>query len=92
VFPNVGFTIATINIGKSLQSEGIKWVGSIMTILVVITYLFVGVYHVKAFICWPGKDEDTYAKEGHHKEDLSIQTRRWLGVGDVDVERNEKSE
>ncbi|KAF4627872.1 hypothetical protein G7Y89_g10281 [Cudoniella acicularis] len=34
VFPNVGFTIATINIGNALMSEGIRWLGSVMTILI----------------------------------------------------------
>jgi tellurite resistance protein TehA-like permease len=62
VFPNVGFTIATISLGKAFQSEGIMWVGSAMTILLVATWLFVGCTHIRAvwkkFILWPGKDED----------------------------------
>lgn len=62
MFPNVGFTIATINIGNALMSEGILWVGSAMTILLVVIYLFVGASHVRAVykghILWPGKDED----------------------------------
>lgn len=32
IFPNVGFTIATIKIGNQFQSEAIRWVGSAMTI------------------------------------------------------------
>lgn len=63
VFPNVGFTIATIDIGKAVQSQGILWVGSIMTVLLVIAWLFVAACHIKAVltkqIAYPGKDEDS---------------------------------
>lgn len=63
VFPNVGFTVDTIMIGKELGSAGIKWVGSAMTVLLVITYVFVFVNHVRAVlnkeILLEGKDEDT---------------------------------
>lgn len=62
VFPNVGFTIATIKIGEAFQSAGVKWVGSMMTILLIIMYIFVFVHHVKAVIqkkiMSEGKDED----------------------------------
>lgn len=62
VFPNVGFTIATINIGKALMSEGILWLGSAMTVILVIVWLCVGAAHIRAVwkkqILWPGKDED----------------------------------
>ncbi|KAH6713706.1 voltage-dependent anion channel [Leptodontidium sp. MPI-SDFR-AT-0119] len=62
VFPNVGFTIATIQIGDALVSEGVKWVASGMTIVLVAVWLFVGCTHVRAVwkreILWPGKDED----------------------------------
>ncbi|CAG8981532.1 hypothetical protein HYALB_00013924 [Hymenoscyphus albidus] len=62
VFPNVGFTICTISIGNALMSEGILWVGSVMTILVIVTWIFVGFAHIRAVwrrdILWPGKDED----------------------------------
>ena len=62
VFPNIGFTICTINIGEALMSEGILWAGSVMTVLVVAAWLFVGFFHfravVKKDILWPGKDED----------------------------------
>ena len=71
IFPNVGFTIATISIGKELASEGILWVGSVMTILLVVMYLFVLVNHALAVwnrqILWPGKDEDTYVMEAMGK-------------------------
>lgn len=62
VFPNVGLTLALINIGDQLNSNAITWVGSVMTVLLVITWLFVMVMHVRAIarrdIMWPGKDED----------------------------------
>lgn len=65
VFPNVGFTIATIDIGTQFQSQGVLWVGSAMTILIVIIWCFVFFHHVNAVrrrkILWPGRDED---KEG----------------------------
>ena len=62
VFPNVGFTIAVIDIGEQLLSPGIKWVGSAMTILLVTTWLFVLAMHARAVltkqIMMPGMDED----------------------------------
>jgi len=62
VFPNVGFTIATIEIGREFESEGILWVGSGMTVLVVLGWMFVFVSHMTAVwrhkILWPGRDED----------------------------------
>jgi tellurite resistance protein TehA-like permease len=62
VFPNTGFTINTISIGKELESAGILWVGSAMTILIVVAWLFIFVAQVRAIwlrhILMPGKDED----------------------------------
>lgn len=62
VFPNVGLTIAVIQIGRGLESNAVQWVGSIMTILLVATWLFVMGAHARALwrgdILWPGKDED----------------------------------
>ena len=62
VFPNTGFTIAVIDIGKQLVSPGIMWVGSGMSILLIAMYLFVLGAHVRAIvrkdILWPGQDED----------------------------------
>lgn len=42
VFPNTGFVIATISIGEVLESEGVKWVGSALTIIQVTVWLGVG--------------------------------------------------
>lgn len=62
VFPNVGFTINTIKIGKAFKSEGVLWVGSALTIILVIVWLFVFAAHIRAVllkqVLWPGKDED----------------------------------
>lgn len=62
IFPNVGFTISLISIGKGLESNAILWVSSIMTILLVATYLWILVMHARAIyrcdVLWPGKDED----------------------------------
>ena len=62
MFPNAGFTIATISIGKALESEGIQWIGTAMTIVVILVWFFVAIYHIKSVwkkkILWPGKDED----------------------------------
>jgi C4-dicarboxylate transporter/malic acid transport protein len=62
IFPNVGFTISVIKIGQSLRSEGILWVGTSMTLLLVVVYLFVLACHVRAVwrkkIWFPEKDED----------------------------------
>ena len=62
VFPNVGFTIATISIGRELRSDAILVVGSVMTVLLVLVWFFVMANHVMAVwrcqILYPGKDED----------------------------------
>ncbi|KAF2724729.1 hypothetical protein K431DRAFT_291380 [Polychaeton citri CBS 116435] len=72
IFPNVGFTIATIQIGHGLSgSQGILWVASIMTILLVAMWLFVMVMNVRAVwkrqIMMPGMDED---KDAYKDDDL----------------------
>jgi tellurite resistance protein TehA-like permease len=36
VFPNIGFTLATGYIGEELESEGIQWVASVLTVVLVI--------------------------------------------------------
>ncbi|KAJ6479940.1 voltage-dependent anion channel [Mycena vitilis] len=73
VFPNVGFTIATISIGKMFRSAAVEWVGSGMTVLLVLTYLAVGFNHVRALvrreILWEGRDEDTY---WHHTTETLV--------------------
>jgi tellurite resistance protein TehA-like permease len=57
VFPNTGFVIATISIGQVLQSEGILWVSSVMTVLQVAMWLGVGCATIVAVVrrdmLWP---------------------------------------
>lgn len=67
VFPNVGFTLATIAIGNQLQCKGILWFATAMTLLIFITFCVVLYFNIRAVlvgdIMYPGKDEDT---EDHH--------------------------
>jgi tellurite resistance protein TehA-like permease len=62
VFPNVGFTVATVEIGRELGSEAVLWVGSVMTALLVVVWLaMVGVCARAVWrgrVVFPGKDED----------------------------------
>lgn len=71
IFPNVGFTIATINIGQAFESSAVEWVGTAMTLMLIAMYLFVLVCHVRALIrrdvVAEGKDEDVYINEVRHK-------------------------
>ncbi|KAF7522299.1 hypothetical protein G7054_g12204 [Neopestalotiopsis clavispora] len=82
VFPNVGFTIATLTIGKQFESRGVEWVGTVMTILLVALYLFILVNHAHAFvrkdIVYEGKDEDVYTNEIHHTHGK----KEWRSPGD----------
>ncbi|EKJ67468.1 hypothetical protein NXS19_004029 [Fusarium pseudograminearum] len=62
VFPNIGFTLATGNIGQELESEGIQWVASVLTVFLVIMW-FVVLYGmvsavVRKKLLWPGRDGD----------------------------------
>ena len=62
IFPNVGFTLSTGVLGRELESEGILWVASVMTVLLVVIWLVTVVGCVRAVwrkqIVWPGRDED----------------------------------
>lgn len=64
VFPNVGFTIATIQIGNKLESSGIQLVGTGMGVILFFLWITIVGCHIKAFathmICWPHKDEDAH--------------------------------
>ncbi|KAI1762886.1 voltage-dependent anion channel [Hypoxylon sp. FL1150] len=70
VFPNVGFTITVISVGKMLHSNGVMAVGSAMTVMLVLMWIFVFTNYVKAVIgreIWSeGKDEDVYVNEKCH--------------------------
>jgi tellurite resistance protein TehA-like permease len=62
IFPNAGLTIALIQIGNVLSSNGIKAVTSAMTILLCVVWLWVAALNIKAVwrgqVLWPHKDED----------------------------------
>lgn len=62
IFPNTGFTIVVIEIGRELHSPAISWVGTALTLCLITMYLFVFVAHIRAVVAgdimWPGKDED----------------------------------
>ncbi|KAL6705716.1 hypothetical protein ACN47E_006505 [Coniothyrium glycines] len=72
IFPNVGLTIALIQIANALESPGIKGVCSGATIILVILWLYVAVLTVKGLlekeVLWPGKDEDMEDIEGHQQK------------------------
>ncbi|KAI0554408.1 voltage-dependent anion channel [Xylaria curta] len=71
IFPNVGFTIAVISIGKTSNSPGMLGVGSAMTILLVVGWVVIVIKHVQAVwkghILADGKDEDYYVDERSHR-------------------------
>ena len=73
IFPNAGLTIAAIQIGNVLGSNGIKGVTSAMTILLVIMWIYVAVMNIRAVwkkqVLWPGMDEDMEDIEGHQHFD-----------------------
>ncbi|KAK4542600.1 hypothetical protein LTR36_006648 [Oleoguttula mirabilis] len=74
IFPNAGLTIAAIQIGDVLDSDGIKAVGSAMTIILVAMWLFVVVMNVRAVwlrqVLWPGMDEDMEDVSGHGQAEV----------------------
>ncbi|GKT57981.1 C4-dicarboxylate transporter/malic acid transporter [Colletotrichum tofieldiae] len=63
VFPNVGFAIATVRIGEAFGSEGLLWFATVLTVILVAVWLFVGFCCARAVIrrklVWPGRDEDS---------------------------------
>ncbi|KAI9035599.1 tellurite-resistance/dicarboxylate transporter family protein [Aspergillus affinis] len=48
IFPNVGFTIATIYIGEELESDALAWVGTVMAVLVFVAWLMDLFLHLKS--------------------------------------------
>ena len=62
VFPNTGFTLATISIAQELGTDVLGWVATAMSIIIVFTFGFVMYHHVRAVvvqdIMYPGLDED----------------------------------
>lgn len=62
VFPNTGFVLATISIGKALNSQIILGFTVFMTACLFTTYFFVLYHNIRAVlkqeIMYPGRDED----------------------------------
>jgi C4-dicarboxylate transporter/malic acid transport protein len=62
VFPNTGFILATIQITRELNNEGLKWFTTGMSILLLLVFCFVLFHHIRAVIIqdimYPGRDED----------------------------------
>ena len=62
VFPNTGFTLATISIANELGNDAILWFTTGMSIIMLSVYLFVLGSHIRAVITqeimYPGRDED----------------------------------
>lgn len=62
VFPNTGFVLATISIGKALNSQIILGFTVFMTVCLFTTYFFVLYHNIRAVlkqeIMYPGRDED----------------------------------
>ncbi|KAJ6779634.1 hypothetical protein PWT90_06496 [Aphanocladium album] len=62
VFPNTGFTLASISMAKEFGNEALLWCTTGMSILIFCTYLFVLMFQIQAVIVqdimYPGRDED----------------------------------
>ena len=62
VFPNVGFTIATVELSDALQSSAIRGLAIVLMIFLIIAWCTVLCFHFEAVISkkimWHGKDED----------------------------------
>lgn len=62
VFPNTGFVLATISIGTTYRSDAILWLSTALSVVLLLTYLFVLYNHVRVVIVqdimYPGLDED----------------------------------
>ncbi|KAH0432020.1 c4-dicarboxylate transporter malic acid transport [Colletotrichum camelliae] len=62
VFPNTGFTLATITIGNQLGNESVLWFATAMSLVLLGTYSFVLYAHIRAVviqdIMYTMRDED----------------------------------
>ncbi|KAJ5483090.1 hypothetical protein N7539_006536 [Penicillium diatomitis] len=91
VFPNIGLIIATISIGRQLQSEVILWVGSVATILMAMLYLFIATMHVRAVIkhqiLCKGQDEDMYEREAQPKTE---KIPEYQDIGDAQCQKRDQ--
>ncbi|KAF2453126.1 malic acid transport protein [Lineolata rhizophorae] len=88
IFPNAGLAIATIQIGNALDSDGIRGVGSALTVILVALWLMVAGAHLKAVwshqVLSPGKDEGVddvnnhthnHSHPGHHDHHVNEKQR-----------------
>ena len=48
IFPNAGFALATMQIGETLGSPGIKWLTSVMTVMLFLGWLILSLLEAKA--------------------------------------------
>ena len=62
VFPNAALVTATFAVGKAFSSKAIQVVGCVLTVLLIVVWMFVFVMMVRAIILkqilWPQKGED----------------------------------
>ena len=62
VFPNTALVTATFAIGKAFDSTEIKVLGCVLTVLLIVVYLFVFAMMIRALalghILWPQQGED----------------------------------
>jgi len=73
VFPNTALVTATFAFGKAFNSTAIQIVGCVMTVILIIVWIFVFAMMIRAIllkqILWPQKGEDRDA--GGWKSDRS---------------------
>lgn len=88
IFPNIGFIISTISIGKMFQSEAILYLGNVLTVLIICVWFFVAANHVWAVwsrhILWAGKDEDIYRVVGQTKKEKLEEQGKTKEVNDLE--------
>ncbi|KAK4207447.1 voltage-dependent anion channel [Rhypophila decipiens] len=63
IFPNVGFVLSTVRVGKVFGSEGLLWFSSVMTACLFVAWIVIAARCLRAVrrreIMWPGHDEDS---------------------------------
>lgn len=78
IFPNAGLAIATIQVGKALDSRGIKIAGSVITVILIPLWIFCAVMHIRAIakrqLLAPGRDIGV--DDVNLKHDIKVQRRR----------------
>ncbi|KAM7218681.1 putative c4-dicarboxylate transporter malic acid transport protein [Rhypophila decipiens] len=63
IFPNVGFVLSTVRVGKVFGSDGLLWFSSVMTACLFVAWIVIAARCLRAVrrreIMWPGHDEDS---------------------------------